>query len=756
VLRSLSAPLFTCGLLALTVFAPAPALAQDDVPLPRPNVVVPTDPPTFKTTRSLVTVDCVVVDKDGKQVTDLTPADFEVKYSGKVQRLQNVVYVPVRSGRAVAEHAAPVAGTEAGTNASAKRRLDVGPQPGGVRAEAVTRTIAVVVDDLGLSWESTVNVRNALRKFVDEEVAPGDLVAILRTSGGIGALQQFTTDKRLLQAAVERVQWTVLSRQGVTAFDPVFPGERYTDPARSDKRIETAGGSRADRALGASRVEDSLDENRARVLATGSLGALRYVIRGVKDLPGRKAVVFASEGFDLFDRTGAVNVWRAFVSLMDEANRSGVVVYTLDGRGLSTGGLTAEDNPQLPRSTFGIGGNNGDQFLRELIIGAHATRTTQLHNSEEVLYFLAKQTGGLAMLNTNDLAGALARVASDLRGYYLLGYDLPDDQPRGWDPGRVSVRVKRDGLIVRARQGLFGSAGKPEKSAAVDPVLMAAVSPFNAGAITVRLTSLFGHEAQGDPYIRSLLFIDPNALSFTTGADGRHEAKVEIVQLAIGDNGQVPGNWRRTLTLRLTDTQLQDAQTQGVVYNTRMEVKDAGAYQVRTAVRDLATGAMGSASQFVEVPRVGPGRLAVSGVLLRAQAPSKAAVPTTAAGTGPSSAESERDDVLGEPPVRIFRPGSQVVYAYQIYDGLAGDEAADLRVSSALLRDGRVLYRSPETIAAVAAVAGPHGTEPRAIPVAGLLSLGTDVPPGTYALQVIATAGKKKVAVGFADFEVRR
>jgi hypothetical protein len=133
-----------------------------------------------------------------------------------------------------------------------------------------------------------------------------------------------------------------------------------------------------------------------------------------------------------------------------------------------------------------------------------------------------------------------------------------------------------------------------------------------------------------------------------------------------------------------------------------------------------------------------------------------AASPPPLPDAAPQSGDIEREEVLGAPPVRIFRPGSQVVYAYQIYDGLAGDEAADMRVSSALLRDGRVLYRSPETAAAAAAVTTPRGHELRSIPIAGLLSLGADVPPGSYTLQVIATAGRKKMAVGFGDFEVRR
>jgi hypothetical protein len=158
--------------------------------------------------------------------------------------------------------------------------------------------------------------------------------------------------------------------------------------------------------------------------------------------------------------------------------------------------------------------------------------------------------------------------------------------------------------------------------------------------------------------------------------------------LAVGDNGQVPGNWRRLITLRLTDAQLEDAQTQGVVYHARMVVKQPGGYQVRAAVREMANGALGSASQFLEIPRVGEGRVAVSGVLLRSHQPHSSAEVT-------SGTESQHDDVLGAPPVRIFKPGSKVVYAYQIYDGL--DEHSAVEVSTALLREGKALYRSAAT-----------------------------------------------------------
>ena len=72
--------------------------------------------------------------------------------------------------------------------------------------------MAILVDDLNLSFESIARVRAALRRFIDEQMRPGDLVAILRTAAGMGALQQFTTDRRALHAAADRVRWTMMGR----------------------------------------------------------------------------------------------------------------------------------------------------------------------------------------------------------------------------------------------------------------------------------------------------------------------------------------------------------------------------------------------------------------------------------------------------------------------------------------------------------------------------------------------------------------
>jgi VWFA-related protein len=148
----------------------------------------------------------MVVTKDGKPVTDLTPNDFVITEDGRPQTITHFSYV---SNVPNENPEKPVANST--TNASVIL-------PAVVRRDETRRTIAIVVDDLGISLESILSVKQQLRKFIDEHVQPNDLVAIIRTGGEVGALQQFTTDRRLLHRAIDALRWNLCSRVGYSAI----------------------------------------------------------------------------------------------------------------------------------------------------------------------------------------------------------------------------------------------------------------------------------------------------------------------------------------------------------------------------------------------------------------------------------------------------------------------------------------------------------------------------------------------------------
>ena len=180
--------------LVLTLTICSSVIAQEPKSTPKPTrtsptrqePVVPADDDVVRITANLVQVDAVVTDKNGAQITDLTDQEFEVFEDGRPQKISNLSYVTSAA-------ASTGSATEAAPKAKNKGDEQT-PMPAvQLRPEQVHRTIALVVDDLGLSFESTAYVRQALKKFVDEQLQPGDLAAIIRTSAGTGAAQHFST-----------------------------------------------------------------------------------------------------------------------------------------------------------------------------------------------------------------------------------------------------------------------------------------------------------------------------------------------------------------------------------------------------------------------------------------------------------------------------------------------------------------------------------------------------------------------------------
>jgi VWFA-related protein len=682
--------------------------------------------PTFRVQTRIATIDAVVVDGDGRHVTDLTPADFEIVERRRHQTVRQAVYVQVVDPDgsvlpppAPAPAVAPAAPTAPSPADAAHVAARARPLATRVVQERAGRVVAIVIDDLGLSFESTAYVRQMLSRYVETQVAPGDLVAIIRTAGGVGALQQFTTDRRLLHAAIDRVRWSLQSRSGVAAFEAVT-----LDPSSIVAAKASSGAP--------SGVLP--DELRTEVTAAGSMGALEYVVRGMEPLPGRKSIVFVSEGFDLgIPDQKMSRAWAAFTRVMERANRAGVVVYTLDARGLQA-------IPHIARVKLA------------------------LQRSQDSLIYLAEQTGGFAILDTNDLTAGLGRALDDTRGYYLIGFDTAIAPNERWDPDDVRIKVKRPGLRVRARRGLFGPADKDTQRdaapAPTDPLVAATLSPFTTGDIDVRVTSLFAHDKKQGSYVRTLFFIDPAGLTFVDGPDGRHGADLTVLMLAIGDNGQPVGEMRIEVPLRLDDAAYRQLRQRGLLYSARVWIKEPGGYQVRAAVQDAYSKKIGTGSQFVDVPKVGKGHVAMSGVVMMdAQALRLHSDSAAGADGGEAAAllatDGIGDGVLGEPAIKIFRPGAEVVYTCEVYDG-RGKREEGFSTRATLIRDGKAIYTSPAApISGADKASKPVG----AVPVGGTVQLGRKLPPGTYTLQVSvgprSSRDQKQQASQWVDFEVR-
>jgi VWFA-related protein len=703
---------------ALTVllFLVSAGYSQQTGPEPKPSP--PDDQDVVKISTNLIQIDVTVTDRNGKIIKDLRPDEISIFENGKRQNISNFSFVS--NVRETPEN-------EKGAAALPPVPVPLSPP----RPENTRRTIALVVDDLTLSFESIYYVRRALKKFVDEQMQDGDLVGIIRTAGGIGALQQFTTDRRQLYAAIEKVRWNMAGSGKVGAFEPL-----QAQPDMGTDGVAPAGGRTPEE------MERDLNEFRSSVFATGTMGAVNYVVRGMQDLPGRKSILLMSDGFKLFtrDRDGFMESSRVMESLrrlIDQANRASVVVYTLDPRGLQIAGLTAADNTS---------GRTAEQIDQEM-----SGRRDELRETQDGLVYLARQTGGFAIINNNDLSGGVRRILDD-QSYYLVGY-VPDDET--FDPktrrfNRLDVKVTRPGARVRYRSGFFGVSTEGRTPAAENgnqKLVSALTSPFAVNDISLRLNALFGRNPAKVSIIRSLLHVSAKDLTFTDGPNNTKLLKFDILAIGFGDNGVLVDQLAYTHTVTVNNNQYETFLRRGFVYDFVFPIKKPGAYQLRVAIRDHASGKVGSANQFIEVPDLKKNRLTLSGAGLESMTYQEWEKRNSGSG-------APAGDPLTDTSLRQYKKGSVLNYGFAIFNAKTDSaKRPNLSSKTRLFKDGKPIFEGkPQP------VVFEGQTDPKAVNFMSSLSLGTSLGVGEYMLEVAITdnlaKGKNAATANYIQFEI--
>ena len=661
------------------LLAGALALAQDAQPPIRISVTV-------------VQVDAVVTGREGRPVTGLTRDDFEIIEDGKPRALTHVSYVRTVGGLDAASQAAPQV-------------------PSRLQREQVGRTIAIVVDDLKMSLESIVHARDALHKFIDTQIAPGDMVAVISTSGGVSALQQFTTDRKMLHAAVGRIRLTLGG------------GGQYGSV----------------RALGTPDDElGAVGRLSQRRFAVGTLGAIRHVAQGMRRMPGRRMIVLFGDGFAFRSNGGKKEPLLNILDVQgvaDGANRSAVVIHSIDTRGLPENGLQAQDDT----------GNMEVAEVREAL----RDRETKFRDNQQGLHFLAAETGGTAQFYNNDLNAQLARVLESETGYYLLSFQLGEqDGARALRDGkyhRLTIKVKRPGLRVRYRNGYMGgvAASIPEPRTPAGRLFEALNSPFAGNGLHLRLTAGFALGENNQPVIRTLLHIGGGGLTFAPAEEpGIHSATLHLVAVTEGESGRSGGATERIYAVRVKQDAIEDVRRGGVVYALQHPVKP-GAYQMRVAVMDQLSGLIGSANRFVDVPDTGKGTFAMSGLAMGDgdwRPATQALQPTRAQELSPA--------------VRVFRRDAPFSYAVTVYNARLHPATGqpDVELQARLIRDGKVAWEGRPF-----ALVYRTGMDPRRIPAGGMLTLGDKTAEGEYLLelQAVDRAAKRTAQSQWIDFELR-
>ena len=679
-------------------------------------------PPVFPSGVGLVEVPVIVCDQQGRFVPDLTPADFEISERGVPQTITVFERVSIPVGPAGPTEP-PAAAPPIPADVSTNERLGDG------------RIFVLVLDGLHVSPASIVAVQRSARRFIQENVGPADLVAVLSPGAVEAATQDFTSDKARLVAAIDRFSGTKLrsatleledERRAAAGTGMLLHGGK--DPSDAE---------RAYRAQSLSSVLETL------------AGQLAPVQRR------RKALLLFSEGID-YNMADVMGVVQQHGSSVQDATeravwalmRADVSLYAIDPRGLDSAASTTErlpyyDSPNAPRAD---GSFPRMDFSEPSLEDEHEASIASLRG-------IAESTGGFAAVDSNEASGAFDRIVRETSDYYVIGYTpASPGKPGQFRP--IRVRVRRPGLRVVARSGYVVPSAEPQSSAAIEPqpAESAMRSPFAfrrpgsvepqrlearaasppkglASELATLLSSplpLAGLplRVQATPFrggpkkqpVQVVIEIPGSSVSFAERG-GRFESRLEIASFTVDSSGHGANGRSTTIDMRLTPDELQRVRVTGVRWMSQLELAP-GRHRLRVAVREPATGAAGVVAADVDVPSF-VGGPSLSGVLLTSL-PSVLAI---------TRGETRLASALGTPPTaeRRFVAGDQVVAAAEAYGPASGPAIPSVtaeveRVDGGILVQQRVEPRPGGGRAGVSEISLPIDT--------------ASMSPGRYVLRI--------------------
>jgi VWFA-related protein len=723
-----------CAALCLVTTATAQQPQSPATPQGQPEVI-------FKAEVNYVDVDAIVTDQQGNFIRNLTKDDFELLEDGTPQKVEMFSHVDLpieRSNRSTfARH---VIATDVKTN----------------RQALAGRLCVIVLDDLEISFFRTSAVRKAARQFIERNLGPNDVVAVVYTSGRADASQEFTSDQRLLLAAVDKFVGRKLRSSTLDRIDTFYqqqqdPTFQATANAASDSNASGVantgpGSSSSSGRMNASsesadRTFDSDDLERGQ-RALGVLDELKNLADFMGDVHGRrKAILLFSEGVDypmenIFGRDATLVV-RAAQDAITAAARGNVSFFSIDPRGLV--GMQAE---AIEMSKEGA---TNDPASSMNLSGLAA----EMRLSQDSLRSLAEETGGFSSVNDNDPATFFDRIVRANSTYYVLGY-YPPTHPRDGQFHKIDVRVKRPGLKVSARKGYADPRGKtPEDQDKEDrervgrdarkggadntsaDLRVLLNSPMQQGGVTMTVQAVPFKNAAKEASVAVAIEIDSSRFHFEPRNNGTVFAdQLELSYFSVNEQGKPQQGTRTEMNLSLRPDSYERAQQVGLRLNQRILLAP-GRYQLRIGVRENGGGALGTVFYDVQVPDFTKESLSMSGMLMTAG--TSQLVPTLV------SDKLVGAELLPGPATtrRVFVQSDTLAVYAEIYDNIPARQTHTIEIATHLLgEDGREVFRSRETHngAALQGVGNPVTLSfAKQIPL-------KDVPPGRYLLQVQAQA----------------
>jgi len=666
----------------------------------------PTEAPEeqkFEVKTELMEVRAVVTDRDGRIIENLKKEDFELLENDQSQEISFFSVSQVESERS---ESAAVKETDAAKGAAGQRRIQER------MIEPPVRTTLMYVDNLHLSFTSLNSVKQALRRFINERLTEQDMVALATSGQTLGLAQQFTRDRQLLDYAIEQI------RLGPVRFESIYSPnlaadvvadrqdaiQLAVDIVRREQNIDCPcsmvrafAGSKALQIL----AEDSYSRQ-------NTLSILKDFTEQMIGLPGKRMIVIFSDGFTMRDSRGDIYN-NEIQSVINRAVRSGVVVYSIDAKGLrpppTIDASIGRTNPNVLSGPEAImvdpGPDSGlDPQLRDARCpkdppdarcfpphpGMLASSVNTFEREKlDGLHAIAEETGGKLFTDTNDLSGALGRAFDANRFYYVLSYYLPESSDnRQFRSIKVRVRNHPE-YTVRTPRGYSpaDTRAKQKIDAEETPqqqLLRAMKAPLPVTDLGVSAQAAFLETETDDKQVSLIVYFDGDRFQYRE-QDQSSVFEFEILYVIYDSSGKQVEGISAHVEGNLSLDRLTQAKTNGYRFSRRLTLKP-GVYQVRIGVREEGTNRMGTATEWVEIPKLEHNRLEMSSLII-----------SNPLDIDPVDTEglevSELEQIKMVQGIPLFESNDFFDYSFRVHQDTLSFAEPDLEWMPELLQDGK-------------------------------------------------------------------
>jgi VWFA-related protein len=607
--------------------------------------------PVFRSTRELVSVDVVVRDRNGNVVRGLTTVDFELKEDGQNQQIENFTFQEI-SDRQVSPAGATtlLAGVEAKMNepVRATPASDTRPVPMASDALAGRRMMVLLFDVSSMQPEDVQRAVDSARRFVKEQMAAADLVAVATVGSTLTVLTDFTGERERVDTALGTLAYT----DGIATEPP--PGSTLAADEAAAAEEATVEASELD-----------MFNNDVR------LRALRTLSETLSPIEQKKAIVYFSAGMQRSGQDNLVELRAA----VNASVRAHVAIYPIDVRGLQAVVPGGDARQASGRGQDMFSGRGMQQQF------------SQLAGSQDTLVSLAGETGGRAFTDSNDFGDAFTRVQRDMSAYYLLGYSSTNPTRDGRFR-RVQVRVKRDGLRVEARAGYyaardFAHTNRGDREAQLQEQLFSDVS---ATDVPVLVTGGFFRLAADRYYVPITVAVPGSAVTVPAGND---KTTLDVLGMVRDEQGRPLGRIRQTMDIAAGAAGAgAGLESKQVLYQTAVTLPP-GRFAMKVVVRENVNGAIGSFETAVVIPELKQAPVKVSSVVLSTQVQ-----PLTSKGR--SDNPLVRDGMQIVPNVtHVVGRNQKLFFYFEVYEPALSEAAPDVRASLAFYRGKIKVLETP-------------------------------------------------------------